>query len=115
MSEGEEKSYAVTKGGFQAAVCLSAAERRSMHLSSILVVTDPSTTQQCARDLEALSGVEVHYLYPDSGRIIAVQETTTSEDQEAGLRRIQALERVRLAAVVEHRVDPMSDDEGLET
>ena len=86
-----------------------------MHLSSILVVTDPTATQQCARDLEALRGVEVHYLYPDSGRIIAVQESSTSEDQEAGLRRIQALESVRLAALVEHRVDPDVGDEGLET
>ena len=86
-----------------------------MHLSSILVVTDPSATQQCARDLEALSGVEVHYLYPDSGRIIAVQESSSSEDQEAGLRRIQALESVRLAALVEHRVDPVWDEEGPET
>jgi len=86
-----------------------------MHLSSILVVTDPTATQQCARDLEALRGVEVHYLYPESGRIIAVQESSTSEDQEAGLRRIQALERVRLAALVEHRVDPEPENEKFET
>jgi len=82
-----------------------------MHLSSILVVTDPTTTHQCARDLEALRGVEVHYLYPDSGRIIAVQESSTSKDQAAGLLRIQALESVRLAALVEHRVDPESEIE----
>lgn len=81
-----------------------------MHLSSILVVTDPNRTQQCASDLEALHGVEVHYLYPDSGRIIAIQETSTSKDQEEGLRRIQSLDSVRLAALVEHRLDPESDD-----
>jgi nitrate reductase NapAB chaperone NapD len=77
-----------------------------MHLSGILVVTDPSEIEQCARELESLSRVEVHYLYPDSGRIIAVQETDSAEEQETGLRRIQALPRVRMAALVEHRIEP---------
>ena len=80
-----------------------------MHFSSILVVTDPEALDRCSQDLESLDGVEVHYLYPDSGRIIAVQETSTSEGQEEGLRRIQALASVRLAALVEHRVDDALD------
>ena len=101
----------MSKGSFQAADFEPVADLPSMHLSSILVVTDPQAMQQCARDLEALVGVEVHYLYPDSGRIIAVQEATSSEDQEKGLRRIQALDSVRLAALVEHRVEPELADE----
>lgn len=82
-----------------------------MHLSSILVVTDPAAMDRCSQELESLRGVEVHYLYPDSGRIIAIQETTTAADQEEGLRRIQALESVRLAAMVEHRVDDGLDED----
>ena len=83
-----------------------------MHFSSILVVTDPEALDRCSRDLESLTGVEVHYLYPDSGRIIAIQETSSADAQEEGLRRIQALESVRLAALVEHRVESESDDNG---
>jgi nitrate reductase NapAB chaperone NapD len=89
---------------------LSDAGPFRMHLSSILVVTDPAAIERCASDLESLAGIEVHYLYPDSGRIIAVQETATARDQEAGLRRIQELESVWMAALIEHRVEPDSRD-----
>lgn len=76
-----------------------------MHYSGILVMVDPSGIDQVAQTLETLSGVEVHYLYPDSGRIIAVQETDTAAEQQDGLRRIQALDGVHMAALVEHRID----------
>ena len=75
------------------------------HYSGILVTTDPVTLDRCRRDLEALPGVEVHFCYPDSGRLIAVQETATAREQEEGLRRIQKLPSVKLAALVEHRVE----------
>ena len=77
-----------------------------MHYSGILVVTQPNEIAGCAADLEALPGVEVHFCYPESGRIILVQETETVEAQEEGFRRIQALPRVRMAALVEHRIEP---------
>lgn len=76
-----------------------------MHYSGILVLVDPSGIDQAAQALETLPGVEVHYLYPDSGRIIAVQETDTAEAQQDGLRRIQAVDGVHMAALVEHRID----------
>jgi nitrate reductase NapAB chaperone NapD len=79
-----------------------------MHYSGILVITEANETAGCAADLGALPGVEVHFCYPESGRIILVQETDTVEAQEEGFRRIQALPRVRMAALVEHRVDPES-------
>ena len=76
-----------------------------MHYSGILVMVDPAGIDQMAKTLETLSGVEVHYLYPDSGRIIAVQETESAAEQQDGLRQIQALDGVRMAALVEHRID----------
>lgn len=75
-----------------------------MHLSGILVVTEPRGLAACRRDLEALPGVEVHHVDPPSGRLIVVLETASLDGQTAGLRRIQELDRVRLAALVEHRV-----------
>jgi nitrate reductase NapAB chaperone NapD len=76
-----------------------------VHYSGILVVTRPGVLDQCVETLEGLPGVEVHFSYPDSGRIIAVQETGTVREQEEGLRRIQALPGVATAALVEHRIE----------
>ena len=82
-----------------------------MHLSGILVLTDPSRLTACRRELEALPGVEVHHVDRPSGRLIAVLESASLEGQTAGLRRIQGLAGVRLAALVEHRVDASQADQ----
>jgi nitrate reductase NapAB chaperone NapD len=76
-----------------------------MHYSGILVVVDPIEVKSSMDELAELPGVEVHYCEPESGRIIVVQETDTLLAQEEGLRSIQALPRVKMAALVEHRVD----------
>lgn len=76
-----------------------------MHYSGILVVAKPLRVDDCQRALEGLPGVEVHYCVPESGRLIVVQETADVEGQELGLRRIQDLPMVELAALVEHRID----------
>jgi len=75
------------------------------HYSGIVVVTAPAELEACRRDLEALPGVEIHHADRVGGRLVAVQETATARAQEEGLRRIQALPRVRVAALVEHRID----------
>ena len=80
-----------------------------MHYSGILVVVAPDDVDRTAETLDSLPGIEVHYLYPDSGRIIVVQETATAQEQEDGLRRIQNLAEVRMAALVEHRIDQESE------
>ena len=83
------------------------------HYSGILVTTEAAQIDRCRAELEKLPGVEVHYLYPDSGRIVAVQETDTVEQQQDGLRAIQALASVRMAALVEHRIEAdASEEEG---
>jgi nitrate reductase NapAB chaperone NapD len=80
------------------------------HISGILVVVEPGRAESCRTRLEALPGVEVHYLDEPGGRIVAVQETATASEQEQGLRRIQQLAGVRLAALVEHRIDRAEED-----
>ncbi len=82
-----------------------------MHYSGIVVVTKPLRVGDCQRALEALPGVEVHYCQPERGRLVVVQETETVEEQELGLRRIQALPGVEAAALVEHRIDMGIDTE----
>ena len=76
-----------------------------VHLSGILVLADPQRLETCQRQLESLQGVEVHHTDRSSGRMIAVLESGTLEGQTEGLRRIQELDAVRLAALVEHRID----------
>ncbi len=83
-----------------------------MHYSGIVVVTRPLLVGDCQRELERLPGVEVHYCEPQTGRLVVVQETQSAEEQEIGLRRIQALPGVATAALVEHRID-MGIDRGM--
>ncbi len=77
-----------------------------MHYSGLLILTRAGALDRCVEALGALAGVEVHFVYPESGRIIAVQETETARDQQEGLRRIERLPEVATAALVEHRVEP---------
>lgn len=48
-----------------------------MHFSGILVTAHRQKLADTARRLEAVEGVEVHYLDAEGGRIIAVLETET--------------------------------------
>jgi len=79
------------------------------HYSGLLVTARAGELERCRAELERQPGVEVHFVYPDSGRVIAVQEGSTASAQEEGLRRIQALPSVRVAALVEHRIDDESE------
>ncbi len=76
-----------------------------MHLSGILVLTEPARLAACRAELDSLTGVEVHHEDAATGRLIAVLETATLAGQQHGLRRIQELPSVHLAALVEHRID----------
>jgi nitrate reductase NapD len=80
------------------------------HVSGILVHARPGRLALCRAGLEALPGVEVHHLDEAGGRLVAVQETASAEEQEEGLRRIQRLAGVLLAALVEHRIDRGEED-----
>lgn len=77
-----------------------------MHVSGILVLTRSHDVDDCVQGLRALPGVEVRYAQPGTGRIVVVQESATLEQQEDGLRRIQALPRVVSAFLVQHVIDP---------
>ena len=69
-----------------------------MNISGIVVTLVPGEGDLDA--LRALPGVEIHHL--QAGRAVVVQET---DDQEDGLRRIQALPGVLHAELVYHWFD----------
>ena len=76
-----------------------------MHFSRILVVAARGRLSACLERLESLPGLEIHFVYPESGRIIVVQETDSVDRRQEGLRRIQALPEVWLAELVYHRIE----------
>lgn len=73
-----------------------------MHYAGLLVLTRPDTLADCVRELATLPGMDVYASDPTTGRIVVVLETQTVADQEAGLRRAQALPFVLSAELVVH-------------
>ncbi len=82
-----------------------------MHLSAILARSTPQDMSRCIEELEALPGVEVHYAYPESGQIIAVQEGTSVNQQQETLRQVQSLSSVLMAELVYHYNDVQEVDD----
>jgi len=81
------------------------------HYSGVVVTVSPDFIGPCARDLEALSGVEVHYRHPESGRIVVVLEGRSADEHLEMLRRIQAVPGVLAVAPVYHYVDENPEQE----
>lgn len=78
-----------------------------MHFSGILITSHSRELADTSRRVEAVPGVEVHYLDPEGGRIVAVLETATLEEQQEGLRCLERLPGVLTAALVEHRSEEL--------
>ena len=76
-----------------------------MHYSAIVILTTPKRLTPCLQELADLASVEVHYEYPESGRLIAIQESNSLEEQKENLRRIQSLPSVLTAQLVYHYLD----------
>lgn len=73
-----------------------------MHYSGLLVLTKPDSAKDCVNELTRVPGVSVHATDDATGRIIAVLETETVEEQEEGLRKAQQLPHVITAELVYH-------------
>ncbi len=81
-----------------------------MHLSAILARSTPQDMPRCIEEIGALPGVEVHYAYPESGQIIAIQEGTSVNQQQETLRQVQSLSSVLMAELVYHYNDVEGED-----
>ena len=73
-----------------------------MHYSGLIVFCEPSSTEDCVHQLNNCPGIDVYVTDNRRGRVVAVLETETVDEQEAGLRRVQALPHVRAAELVYH-------------
>jgi nitrate reductase NapAB chaperone NapD len=73
-----------------------------MHLSGLLVICEPSSTEDCVRHLERCSDIDVYVTDHAVGRVVVVLETKTLDEQTDGLRRVQRLPHVKSAELVYH-------------
>ena len=73
-----------------------------MHYSGLLVLSRPNATKDCVHALSQCHGIEVFVTDESTGRIVAVLETESVEEQEDGLRRAQGLPNVISAELVYH-------------
>jgi nitrate reductase NapD len=73
-----------------------------MHYSGLVVISKRGSADACARELADCPGIDVYVADEASGRIVAVLETETVEEQENGLRRVQTLPHVVSAELVYH-------------
>ena len=81
-----------------------------MNVSGIVVGLAPAAFAPSLVALEALPGVRIHQLDPAGSRVVVTQEAPTSDSQEEGLRRIQALAGVTHAELVYHFFDEGADE-----
>jgi nitrate reductase NapD len=82
----------------------------AMNISSVVVRVSPENVADGVRRLGDLPGVEVQFTDAARGRIVVTQESATTDEQEAGLRRIQALPGLLSAELVCHYFEDSSAD-----
>lgn len=71
-----------------------------MNLSGIVIAVKPADLEEGKVRLQGLEGVDVHESDAATGKIVVTQEATSTEEQQEGLRRIQALPGVLYAQLV---------------
>lgn len=75
-----------------------------MHYSGVLIRAEPDLLDTCLERVATVPGVDVQFVYPQSGRAIAVLESETLEAQQETLRTVQRLPHVVVAELVYHRI-----------
>ena len=82
----------------------------AVHYSGALIVSSSAADiAVLAESVGDIEGVEVHYVYPEQARIIAVLETGSVVEQQRLLERIRELPTVVLAQPAYHFVDSDGD------
>jgi nitrate reductase NapD len=73
-----------------------------MNISGILVVTTPGNATNVSEQLQALTGIDIHYVDAAKGRIVITQEAESIRAEVDGLKRIRALPHIILAEMSCH-------------
>jgi nitrate reductase NapAB chaperone NapD len=80
-----------------------------VNISGILVITTPTAYSEVIRELGELEGIEVHFMQPETCRIVITQEAAQIGDEIAHLRRIKEIPGVTLAEMSYHYVGEDTD------
>ena len=73
-----------------------------VNICGIVVAIAPTDMEGALTALRALDGVEVHHIDLASHRVMVTQETISTEQEEVGLRSIQAVPGVLNTQLVYH-------------
>jgi nitrate reductase NapD len=80
-----------------------------MHLSGLIVYCKPTSTNDCVRDLEQCSNLDIYVTDHAKGRIVVVMDTESLDEQTEGLRHVQQLPHVAAAELVYHYFGDAND------
>ena len=73
-----------------------------MNVSGILVITSPQHIDEVSKQLEAMTGIDIHYTDEKTGRIVITQEAESIKAEVDGLKRIRTLPHIVLAEMSSH-------------
>jgi nitrate reductase NapD len=82
-----------------------------MHLSSVLVYSVPKHIEKTISALTAFPELEIHHQCQDTGRLVVVQESHSTEEQVDCLKQIKAIPTVMAAELVYHLVEDGHDSD----
>ncbi|MBW3759574.1 chaperone NapD [Aeromonas jandaei] len=79
---------------------------QEFHVSSLVVLTQPTLRHQLAEEIAALDGAEIHAV-TDEGKLVVTLEGASQRPIMAAIDAIQALPGVLSAALIYHQFDEL--------
>ena len=79
---------------------------QEFHVSSLVVLTQPTLRHQIAEEIKALDGAEIHAV-TDEGKLVVTLEGSSQRPIMAAIDAIQAMPGVLSAALIYHQFDEL--------
>ncbi|RQM78823.1 sorbose reductase [Aeromonas jandaei] len=79
---------------------------QEFHVSSLVVLTQPTLRHQLAEEIAALDGAEIHAV-TDEGKLVVTLEGASQRPIMAAIDAIQAMQGVLSAALIYHQFDEL--------
>lgn len=89
----------------------SEMKREEFHVSSLVVLAQPSRRHQLAEEIATLEGAEIHAV-SEEGKLVVTLEGPSQRPIMAAIDTIQGLPGVLSAALIYHQFDEMDTEDG---
>ena len=89
----------------------SEMKREEFHVSSLVVLAQPSRRHQLAEEIATLEGAEIHAV-SEEGKLVVTLEGPSQRPIMAAIDTIQGLPGVLSAALIYHQFDEMDAEDG---